>query len=138
MKSLSKRTDEFRWLLEHAGNAIIKATGTETVPAIAISIGGILQMPTTTRDSTTATATSTTTAAKKCKRPLNSEFVDVVNDGRGKKKKRKKESLERSGVWRNGRENKGGKKDKKEKSKGTCVEEKKRGEKKERNAVCGG
>ena len=29
--------DEFRWLLEHAGNAIIKATGTETVPAIAVS-----------------------------------------------------------------------------------------------------
>ena len=38
--------------------------------------------------------------------------------------------MERSGVWRNGRENKGGKKDKKEKSKGTCVEEKKRGKKK--------
>ena len=29
--------DEFRWLLEHAGNAIIKVTSTETVPAIAVS-----------------------------------------------------------------------------------------------------
>ena len=42
----------------------------------------------------------------------------------------KKESSECSGVWRNGFEKKGGKRDKKEKSKGTCVEDKKKGEKK--------
>ena len=41
----------------------------------------------------------------------------------------KKASSGCSGVWRNGLEKKGGKKDKKEKSKGTCVEEKKRGKK---------
>ena len=112
MKSLSKRTDEFRWLLEHARNAIIKAIGTETVPAIAVSVGWTLQMPTTTRDSTTATATSTTTTAKKRKRPSNSEFVDVVNDSREKKFKKKKNKKEEEGnlgafwSWRNGKENK--------------------------------
>ena len=41
-------------------------------------------------------------------------------------------ALERSRVWRNGREKKGGKKDKKEKSKGTCVEEEKKGKKEKR------
>ena len=46
-----------------------------------------------------------------------------------KEKKMKKESSECSGVWRNGFEKKGGKKDKKGKSKGTCVE----GKKKKRN-----
>ena len=73
-----------RWLLERAEHAIIEATGTGTVPAIAVSVGGTLKIPTTTRDSSTtatATATTTSTAAKKRKRPSNSEFVDVVNDG---------------------------------------------------------
>ncbi|KAM4073957.1 hypothetical protein ACB094_10G058100 [Castanea mollissima] len=69
-----------RWLLEHAEHAIIDATGTGTVPAIAVSVGGTLKIPTTTRDSSTAAAT-TTAAAKKRKRPSNSEFVDVENDG---------------------------------------------------------
>ncbi|KAF8044321.1 hypothetical protein BT93_A2342 [Corymbia citriodora subsp. variegata] len=36
-----------RWLLEHAENAIIEATGTGTVPAIAVSVGGTLKIPTT-------------------------------------------------------------------------------------------
>lgn len=67
-----------RWLLEHAEHAIIDATGTGTVPAIAVSVGGTLKIPTTSRDSSAAT---TTTAAKKRKRPSNSEFVDVENDG---------------------------------------------------------
>lgn len=36
-----------RWLLEHAEQAILEATGTGTVPAIAVSVGGALQIPTT-------------------------------------------------------------------------------------------
>lgn len=37
-----------RWLLEHAEQAIIEATGTGTVPAIAVSVNGTLKIPTTT------------------------------------------------------------------------------------------
>lgn len=36
-----------RWLLEHAEEAIIEATGTGTVPAIAVSVNGALKIPTT-------------------------------------------------------------------------------------------
>ncbi|KAL8141671.1 hypothetical protein V2J09_014703 [Rumex salicifolius] len=36
-----------RWLLEHAEHAIIEATGTGTVPAIAVSVNGTLKIPTT-------------------------------------------------------------------------------------------
>ncbi|PON64040.1 TCP transcription factor [Trema orientale] len=65
-----------RWLLEHAEQAIIEATGTGTVPAIAVSVGGTLKIPTTSStnpsDETTAGA-----AVKKRKRPSNSEFVDI-------------------------------------------------------------
>ena len=48
----------------------------------------------------------------------------------------KKESSGCSGVWRNGKEKKGGKKDQKEKKTCTCVEEKKRGEKKKKEMQC--
>ena len=63
-----------RWLLEHAEQAIIEATGTGTVPAIAVSVGGTLKIPTSTSSNPEGEA------PKKRKRPANSEFYDV-NDG---------------------------------------------------------
>ncbi|KAK8520896.1 hypothetical protein V6N13_077029 [Hibiscus sabdariffa] len=75
-----------RWLLEHAERAIIEATGTGTVPAIAVSVGGTLKIPTT---STSASNTPNNNngnsqiddgITKKRKRPANSEFCDI-NDG---------------------------------------------------------
>ncbi|KAL6177189.1 hypothetical protein ACLB2K_048715 [Fragaria x ananassa] len=67
-----------RWLLEHAEQAIIEATGTGTVPAIAVSVGGTLKIPTTpSNHRNTAEDSPTSAAAKKRKRPSNSEFVDL-------------------------------------------------------------
>lgn len=63
-----------RWLLEHAEQAIIEATGTGTVPAIAVSVGGTLKIP------TSSSSNPEGEAPKKRKRPANSEFYDV-NDG---------------------------------------------------------
>nr|ADG86423.1 TCP1 [Passiflora morifolia] len=68
-----------RWLLEHAEQAIIEATGTGTVPAIAISVGGTLKIPTT--SPTTAASNNKAvleTVTKKRKRPSNSEFIDIT------------------------------------------------------------
>ncbi|XP_054808176.1 transcription factor TCP9-like [Prosopis cineraria] len=59
-----------RWLLEHAERAIVEATGTGTVPAIAVSVGGTLKIPTTSNNSNDETS-------KKWRRPSNSEFVDM-------------------------------------------------------------
>ncbi|KAF8032946.1 hypothetical protein BT93_D1742 [Corymbia citriodora subsp. variegata] len=62
-----------RWLLEHAEHAIIEATGTGTVPAIAVSVGGTLKIPSTPSNNNSRN----TTAAPKRKRPSNSEFCDA-------------------------------------------------------------
>ncbi|KAI6702205.1 hypothetical protein NL676_011341 [Syzygium grande] len=63
-----------RWLLEHAEHAIIEATGTGTVPAIAVSVGGTLKIPSTPSNNSDS---NTATTAPKRKRPSNSEFCDA-------------------------------------------------------------
>ncbi|CAK7335429.1 unnamed protein product [Dovyalis caffra] len=62
-----------RWLLEHAEQAIIEATGTGTVPAIAVSVDGTLKIPT----AFSSNSESLTETPKKRKRPSNSEFCDI-------------------------------------------------------------
>lgn len=63
-----------RWLLEHAEHAIIEATGTGTVPAIAMTVDGTLKIPSAPSNNNSS---SNTTAAPKRKRPSNSEFCDA-------------------------------------------------------------
>ncbi|KAF3664664.1 putative hydroxymethylglutaryl-CoA synthase-like [Capsicum annuum] len=68
-----------RWLLEHAEEAIIEATGTGTVPAIAVSVNGALKIPTTAPVKNDNEEIDENDTHKRRRKSTNSEFVNAAN-----------------------------------------------------------